>query len=316
MRIVVAGGAGFIGSHLVRALIGRGDRVVVVDDMSSGRRQNLSDLDGAGDRFKIVYHDVAKPLPWSTVPWTDPAELVVDLASPCSPVDYATRPLATLAANSKGTWNLLDLAAKEGARFIYASTSEVYGDPLVHPQPETYWGNVDPIGPRSMYDESKRFGEALVTSYRRESGLKAAIVRPFNTYGPAMRRDDGRVVTEFIAAAEEGRPIPIFGGGAQTRSFMFIDDMVRALMHLVDDLELDGQVLNVGNPSEVSMQQLASAVGVATGKQVQVDLLPARDQDPQQRKPVIDRMKSRYGWVPRIGLAEGLGATVRWWRGE
>jgi dTDP-glucose 4,6-dehydratase len=315
MRILVAGGAGFVGSHLCRALVARGDRVVCVDDLSSGSRANVADLEG-DSRLRLVVHDVSLALPWSVTPWVDPTDVVIHLASPASPVDYAAHPVATLVANSTGTGHLLDLAAYEGARFVYVSTSEVYGDPLVHPQPESYWGNVDPIGPRSMYDEGKRFGEALVTAYRHEGSMKAAIVRPFNTYGPGMRHDDGRVVTSFIDAALRGEPIPIHGDGHQTRSFQYVDDLVDGLLHVIDDPDLDGLVANIGNPDEVTMLELGLEVLDATRSSSHLELVAGRVGDPQRRCPVIDVMRARYGWSPKVELRDGLARTVRWFRDQ
>jgi dTDP-glucose 4,6-dehydratase len=237
---------------------------------------------------------------------------VLHLASPASPVDYARLPLETLAVNSAGTWRLLEIAEAAGARFVFVSTSEAYGDPLVHPQPETYWGNVDPIGPRSSYDEGKRFGEALVTSWRRVRGVRAAIVRLFNTYGPAMRLDDGRVVPEFLAAARAGLPLPIQGDGSQTRSYMYVSDLVEGLLHVALDQDLDGQVLNIGNPEEVSVRELADRLLAILGSDAGVVQVPGRPGDPQRRCPDISRMTARYGWRPEVTLDEGLRRTVAW----
>jgi nucleoside-diphosphate-sugar epimerase len=242
----------------------------------------------------------------------DAPDVVLHLASPASPVDYDRYPLETLAANSAGTWRLLEIAGAAGARFVYVSTSEAYGDPLVHPQPETYWGNVDPIGPRSCYDEGKRFGEALVTSWRRERAVQAAIVRLFNTYGPAMRLDDGRVVPEFLAATRAGRPLPVQGDGLQTRSYMYVSDLVDGLLHVALDPDLDGQVLNIGNPEEVTVRELAERVIAISGATAGVTVVPGRPGDPQRRCPDIARMTARYGWHPVVPLDEGLRRTIEW----
>ena len=252
MKVLVAGGAGFVGSHLCRRLLADGHRVTCVDNLLTGSLANVADL-------------VARTASSSSRPTSPrvprlPADAVLHLASPASPVDYERLPLETMAANSQGTWRLLDLARRAGATFTYVSTSEAYGDPEVHPQPETYWGNVDPVGPRSCYDESKRFGEALVTSYRRVHHVPAAIVRVFNTYGPAMRRDDGRVMPEFLGAALAGRPMVVHGDGSQTRSFMYVDDLVEALVRVGLDRDADGQLLNIGNPEEVTILELAELI--------------------------------------------------------
>jgi nucleoside-diphosphate-sugar epimerase len=213
-------------------------------------------------------------------------------------------------ANSIGTGRLLAIAREANARLIFVSTSEIYGDPLVHPQPEEYWGNVDPIGPRACYDESKRFGEALVSSWRRVHGVRAAIVRLFNTYGPGMRMDDGRVVPELISRALDGRSLTLHGGGTQTRSFMYVSDLVDGLMCVAQDYDLDGQILNIGNPTEITIAEMAMRILVATGSDSPISLGPGRDGDPQRRKPVIARMTSRYGWTPSVSLDEGLRRTV------
>jgi dTDP-glucose 4,6-dehydratase len=239
-----------------------------------------------------------------------PVDVVYNLASPASPDDYDRLPLETLAVNSDGTRNLLDLARARDAAFLYTSTSEVYGDPLVHPQPETYWGNVDPIGPRAMYDEAKRFGEALVTSYRRVHGVRAAIVRIFNTYGPGMRLDDGRVIPELASAALDGRPLRVHGDGSQTRSFQYVEDLVRALVAIGLDPHLDGLVLNIGNPHEVTMNDLAARIAALVPGAGPIVHVPGRPGDPQRRRPDISRIRARYGWEPAVDLDEGLRRTL------
>jgi len=302
-RVLVAGGAGFIGSHLCRSLLRGGHAVVCVDDLSTGSRTNVEELeDDPGFRFIEV--DVAA---------VDPPEVdaIIHLASPASPVDYDRLPLETMAANSVGTWRLLDIARDTGASVLFVSTSEVYGDPLVHPQPETYWGNVDPVGPRSCYDESKRFGEALVFSARRVHGLRANVVRLFNTYGPRMRPDDGRAVPEMVGAALDGRPLLVHGDGTQTRSFCYVSDLVAGLTHVLLDPELDGQILNIGNPAEISVRDLAETILRLVDRDGSVEFIEPRPGDPGRRRPVIDKMSHRYGWVPLVALEDGLRATIR-----
>lgn len=306
MKVLVAGGAGFVGNHLCRRLLADGHEVICVDNLITGEAGNIADLQG-NPRFRFLNTDVAR------TPAED-VDLVMHLASPASPVDYDRLPLETMSANSLGTWRLLDVARQANARLVYVSTSEAYGDPLVHPQPETYWGNVDPIGPRSCYDESKRFGEALVTSYRRTHGVKAAIVRVFNTYGPAMRLEDGRVMPEFFGAAYSGQPLVVHGDGSQTRSFMYVDDLVEGLVRVGMDVELDGQLLNIGNPQEVTIQQLAERIIAAVAPDAGTVHVPGRPGDPQRRCPDISRMRARYGWQPRVDLDDGLRETAKWYR--
>ena len=302
MRFMIAGGAGFVGSHLSRSLLGDGHAVVVVDDLSTGSRANIADLLDE-PHFEFVHGDVADA-PFRNV------DVVAHLASPASPVDYDRIPVHTMRANSLGTFRLIDVAGLCGAAFLYVSTSEVYGDPLVHPQPEEYWGNVDPVGPRSCYDESKRFGEALVVASRREAGIRANIVRPFNTYGPAMRRDDGRVVPEMISAALDGSPLTIHGDGLQTRSFCYVSDLVAGLCHVILDEAADGLIMNIGNPREITMLELAKRIVHVSAGDGELRHLEARPGDPERRRPVIKRMQARYGWVPRIQLTDGLRQTV------
>jgi len=303
---MIAGGAGFVGSHLSRALLHGGHGVVCVDDLSTGSRVNIADLldDPA---YEFVHADVADA-PIRQV------DVIAHLASPASPVDYDRLPVHTMRANSLGTFRVLDVADRVGAALCFVSTSEVYGDPLVHPQPEEYWGNVDPVGPRSCYDESKRFGEALVVAARRESGIRANIVRPFNTYGPDMRRDDGRVIPEMISAALEGRPLVIHGDGGQTRSFCYVSDLVNGLKCVLLDGELDGAIFNIGNPREITMLDLARRVLQIVGRRDEMRFIEARPGDPVRRRPIIKRMQARYDWTPRVQLSEGLRRTVRAFR--
>jgi dTDP-glucose 4,6-dehydratase len=302
MRIMIAGGAGFVGSHLSRALLRRGHHVVCVDDFSTGAAANIADIVDH-PRYELIEADV------SGAP-SRPVDVIAHLASPASPIDYDRMPIHTLRANSFGTFRLVEVAREVGAAFCFVSTSEVYGDPLVHPQPEEYWGNVDPIGPRSCYDESKRFGEALVTAARREMGVRANIVRPFNTYGPGMRRDDGRVIPEMIGAAIEGRPLSVHGNGNQTRSFCYVSDLVDGLQHVLLDRHIDGGVFNIGNPHEISMRELAQRIVDLAGTNAEIRFTDARPGDPERRRPIIARMHERYGWQPRVPLSDGLRRTI------
>ena len=308
MRVLVAGGAGFVGSHLCRRLVADGHEVVCNDNLITGTRQNLADLEG-NPAFSFVEADAAEA-PSVAV------ERVYHLASPASPVDYDQLPLETLAVNSRGTWRLLDVAREAGARFLYTSTSEVYGDPLVHPQPETYWGNVDPVGPRACYDEGKRFGEALVTSYRRVHGVPATIVRIFNTYGPSMRLADGRVIPELMTAALTGRPFRVHGDGSQTRSFMYVADLVEALVRIGLEAPGDGPIYNIGNPAEVTIAELAERTRRLLAPDLDVQYEPARPGDPQRRRPDITRIQAAFAWEPRVSLDEGLQATAAWFRDQ
>jgi dTDP-glucose 4,6-dehydratase len=309
---LIAGGGGFIGSHMADSLLARGDSVTAVDNFATGRRVNVAHL-ADHPQFTLVEHDVTAPLP-STI--TDGSyDTVLDLASPASPLDFATMPLEILAVGSTGTRNLLDLAVAQKARFFLASTSEVYGDPLVHPQPESYLGNVSCIGPRSCYDEAKRFSEAITMAYHRVHGLEVRIVRIFNTYGERMRPADGRVVNTFVVQALRGEPITLHGDGSQTRSFCHVADEVRGLMAVLDG-HLTGPV-NVGNPGEFTMRALAQHIIELTQSSstiVAVPLPPERDGDPLQRQPDITLIRDTYGWQPTIELRDGLTRMIAWFR--
>jgi nucleoside-diphosphate-sugar epimerase len=305
VRVLLAGGAGFIGSHLADALLARGDEVIAVDNFITGRPENIEHLEDH-ERFLFLEQDVTDALLID-----GQLDAVMDLASPASPADFETIPLEILAVGSTGTRNLLDLAVIKHARFFLASTSEVYGDPLVHPQPETYWGNVSSIGPRSCYDEAKRFSEALTMAYQRVLDADIRIVRIFNTYGPRMRPDDGRVVGTFISQALRGEPITLYGDGTQTRSFCYVDDNVRGLIAVLDG-DLVGPV-NVGNPTEFTMRELAEVVIELTGSKsdiVTVPLPTGREGDPMLRCPDITLITSTYDWKPTVSLREGLATMI------
>jgi dTDP-glucose 4,6-dehydratase len=310
MRILLAGGAGFIGSHVADALLARGDEVVAVDNFATGRRENVAHL-RVNPKFTLIEHDITLPWPTNQALAAN-FDAVLDYASPASPNDFATMPLEILAVGSTGTRNLLERAKADGAVFFLTSTSEVYGDPLVHPQPEGYWGNVSSIGPRSCYDEAKRFSEALTMAYHRVHGVEVRIVRIFNTYGERMRPNDGRVVNTFVVQALRGEPLTLHGDGSQTRSFCHVSDEVRGLMALLDsDYNLP---VNVGNPGEFTMRELAELVVELTGSSseiISVELPPEREGDPLQRKPDITLAKQLLNWEPDISLRDGLERMIK-----
>ena len=308
-NVLVAGGAGFIGSHLIDRLLDRGDTVVCVDDLSTGTRDHV-ESHRAETRFEFVEADVCDPgLADSVSPVAGrPFDVVVHLASPASPPAYLSRPIETLDAGSIGTRHLLEIAHADRARFVLASTSEVYGDPLQHPQVESYHGNVDPVAPRSAYDEAKRFAEALTMAYFRTHGVAIGIARIFNTYGPRMRVDDGRVVTNFIYQALAGQPLMIYGDGTQTRSFCYVDDEVSGLIALLDSDERGP--INIGNPYEVSIRRFADLVIELTGSNSAIEFRPAPIGDPQVRQPDITLASERLGWRPTVALRDGLERTI------
>jgi len=306
VRVVVTGGAGFIGSPLCRSLLARGDEVVAVDNLVTGRLSNLDDI--AGDPgFTYLHQDVSDYLHVA-----GRVDAVLHLASPASPIDFDRIPVAILRVGSSGTHHSLGLARDRGARFLLASTSEVYGDPLVHPQPETYWGNVNPIGPRSVYDEAKRFAEAMTMAYHRHHGVDVRIVRIFNTYGPRMRPDDGRVVSNFIVQALAGKPLTIHGDGSQTRSFCYVDDEVRGILALLDSDHV-GPV-NIGNPDEFTVRELADRVLAVTGSSSELRFDPRPVDDPARRRPDLTVACTVLGWQPTVGLEEGVTRTAEWFR--
>ncbi len=305
-RAVVTGAAGFLPSHLCELLLRRGYEVVGLDNFLTGHRANLATLlEHPG--FTFVEQDVCQPLAVD-----GPVDAVLHLASPASPPEYLRLPLETLMVGSRGTHSALDLAQARGARFLLASTSEVYGDPLVHPQPESYWGNVNPCGVRSVYDEAKRFAEALAMSFHRERGLDVKIVRIFNTYGPRLAPGDGRVVSNFLAQALAGRPLTIYGDGSQTRSFCYVDDEVRGLVALLES-EWVGP-MNIGNPDEFTVLQLAKEVIAVTGSDSELVYEDLPSDDPKIRRPDISLAREVLGWEPEVALREGLARTAEWYR--
>ncbi|MFI5955292.1 UDP-glucuronic acid decarboxylase family protein [Cryptosporangium sp. NPDC051539] len=306
MRVVVTGGAGFLGSHLSALLRGRGDQVICVDNFSTGRRENLDALLG-DPGFTLIEADVTEGL---EIPGR--VDAVAHLASPASPPDYHRLPLETLAVGSRGTEYGLRLAARNQARFVLASTSEVYGDPVVHPQREDYWGNVNPVGPRSVYDEAKRYAEAVTMAYHRTYDLDVGIVRIFNTYGPRMRPQDGRVVTSFITQALVGDPLTIYGDGEQTRSFCYVDDLVAGIVAMIDG-DVTGPV-NLGNPVEWTVGRLASEILRITESSSTIERYPLPTDDPTRRRPDITLARRLLGWEPVVPVEEGLRRTVEWFR--
>jgi dTDP-glucose 4,6-dehydratase len=305
-RVVVTGGAGFLGSHLCRALLARGDEVVCLDNLVTGSVANIEGVFGT-EGFTFVHHDV------STYIWVPGrVDAVLHFASPASPRDYLEMPIQTLKVGSLGTHNTLGLAKAKGARVLLASTSEVYGDPEVHPQTEEYWGHVNPVGPRGVYDEAKRFAEAMTMAYHRFHGVDTRIARIFNTYGPRMRPDDGRVVSNFLVQALGGKPLTIYGDGSQTRSFCYVDDEIRGLLALLDsDIT---QPVNIGNPVENTVNELARLVLDVTGSDSEIVHEPLPVDDPTQRRPDISMARRELGWEPEVQLREGLARTAEHFR--
>ncbi len=305
-NVLVTGGAGFIGSHLCEFLVGEGYYVVCVDNLITGDVKNISHLLGGGS-FEFIEHDVTRHIEVDR-----PLDYILHFASPASPVDYLELPIQTLKVGSLGTHNALGLAKDKGAVFVLASSSEVYGDPLVHPQPESYWGNVNPVGPRGVYDEAKRFGEAIVMAYRRVHGVDTRIARIFNTFGPRMRVDDGRVVPNFISQSLRGEPLTVYGDGSQTRSFCFVSDMVEGVVKLM--LSSEGDPVNLGNPVELSVLDFAGKIKELTGSDSEIVFRDLPVDDPRVRQPDISRAREILGWSPSVSLDEGLWETISWFR--
>jgi dTDP-glucose 4,6-dehydratase len=305
-RILITGGAGFLGSHLCESFLKRGDHVLCMDNLSTGNRENVAVL-ASNSRFTMIDHNVTR-----YIEIEGPLDAVLHFASPASPVDYLEMPIQTLKVGSLGTHNALGLAKDKGAKFFLASTSEVYGDPLVRPQKEDYWGNVNPIGPRGVYDEAKRFAEAMTMAYHRFHKLDTRIVRIFNTYGPRMRMKDGRVVPNFITQALKGEPLTAYGQGNQTRSFCYVDDLVCGIQRL---LEVDHHLpVNLGNPHEMTVLEFAKKIIELTGSSSRIVFNPLPQDDPQVRQPDIAKARELLGWEPRVALEEGLKKTIQYFR--
>jgi len=306
MRIVITGGAGFIGSHLTDRLLKEGHQVVILDNLLTGDLRNIASHRD-NPQFEFIHHDVSNHIHLSgSVDW------VLHFASPASPIDYLKYPIQTLKVGGLGTHNALGLAKSREAKFLLASTSEVYGDPLVHPQPEVYWGNVNPIGPRGVYDEAKRYAEALAMAYHREHGLGVRIVRIFNTYGPRNRINDGRVVPTFINQALRGEALTVFGEGGQTRSFQYVSDLIEGVRKLMDsDYQLP---VNIGNPTEFTILEFARLIIKLTGSTSSIDFRPLPEDDPKTRQPDISRAKEMLGWAPQVPVEQGIRTTIEWYR--
>jgi dTDP-glucose 4,6-dehydratase len=314
-RALIAGGAGFLGSHLCDRLLVDGFEVACVDNLCTGRLENIKHLKG-NKKFKFFKADVVKPLPVGAS--RGKYDLIFNLASPASPIDYQKLSIQTLLVGAYGTKNLLDLALQKKAVYVHASTSEVYGDPEIHPQVETYWGNVNPIGPRSMYDEAKRFAEALCVAYFRQKNLDVRLLRIFNTYGPRLRKDDGRVVCNFVGQALRGQPLTVYGDGSQTRSFCYVDDLIEGMMLIarapkkVASGMVSGEAFNVGNPAEHSILEFAEKVRAMLNPRVQIIFKPLPTDDPKRRKPDITKMQKYFGWRPKVPLEDGLEKTAEY----
>lgn len=311
MIVYVTGAAGFLGSHLVQQLLAAGDRVIGIDNFVTGSRANLAPS-LANDRCTFIEADVS--LPWEWARDAGAPDLVLHFASPASPVDYGNEPLATMAVNALGTMHAVALAERTGARVLIASTSEVYGDPLEHPQRETYWGNVNPVGVRACYDEAKRYAEAYLTSAVRKLGIDGRIVRIFNTYGPRMQPDDGRVVPNFCLSALRGEPLTVYGDGRQTRSFCYVDDLVEGILRLAKGDGLAGRIVNIGNPGEFTIEELAGIIAELAGVPLNVVTRDLPPDDPTRRKPDITLARTLLGWEPRVALRDGLVSTLAYFR--
>lgn len=307
--VIVSGGAGFLGSHLSDKLLQKGYSVIALDNLSTGSRHNVEHLRD-NPSFTLIEHDICDPLPYEVT--VADVKIIANLASPASPPHYQRLAIETLEVGSRGLQNMLELARTSGARFFHSSTSEVYGDPKVHPQPETYWGHVNSYGPRSMYDESKRFAEALIYAYRQKYSVNTGIVRIFNTYGPRMDPEDGRVVSNFIVQALKGKPLTLYGDGSQTRSFCYVDDLIDGFMKMIESSE-EGP-MNLGNPSEFTIKELADVIKEMVPTAGPVIHKPMPADDPTQRKPVIKRAQEQLHWEPKIDLRTGLGKTIAYFK--
>jgi len=307
-KIVVTGGAGFIGSHLCERLLNDGHKVICLDNLCTGTNENIAHLLN-NKNFTYLQHDITKPL---TI--NEEVNFIFHLASPASPVDYQRLPVETLLTGSSGTHNALEFAREKDATFLLASSSEVYGDPDVHPQREDYWGNVNPIGPRSCYDEAKRFAEALTMAYYRKHAMDVRIVRIFNTYGPRMRKEDGRAIPNFITQALANRPITVYGDGSQTRSFCYVSDMVDGICRMMFSNNTEGEVINLGNPNEVTIRELAEKIKKRTNSSSEIAFKALPQDDPQRRCPDISKAREILNWEPKVDLDTGLNKTIKWFR--
>ena len=306
MRILVTGGAGFLGSHLCDRLLAEGHDVIAMDNLITGSTDNIAHLGGAR-RFQFIHHDVT-----NYIYLKGDLDAILHFASPASPIDYLELPIQTLKVGSLGTHNALGLALAKGARFLLASTSEVYGDPMVHPQQESYWGNVNPIGPRGVYDEAKRFAEAMTMAYHRSHGVDTRIVRIFNTYGPRMRLSDGRVVPNFVGQALRQEALTVYGEGKQTRSFCYVSDLVDGIYRLL--LSDETEPVNIGNPAELTIYDFATVINELTGNPAGIRFEPLPVDDPRQRQPDIGKARRILGWEPQVDLRTGMTQTVEWFR--
>ncbi len=307
MKILIAGGAGFIGSHLTERLLAQGHQVTVVDNLITGDVSNLKEFQDS-ENFTFLEHDICEPLQLDY-----PLDVICNLACPASPIDYQKIPLETLWVSAAGTRNMLELARQKKAVFFHTSTSEVYGDPLEHPQSESYFGNVNCLGPRSCYDEGKRFAESMIINYQAKYNLQTRIIRIFNTYGPKMRKNDGRVIPNFINQALQGEPITICGDGSQTRSFCYVDDMVDGILAMIDSKDFSGPV-NLGNPKETSIHDLAEEIVEIIGSKSSISYKPLPQDDPKVRCPNIQLAREQLKFEPKIGLKEGLEKTIKWFK--
>ncbi len=307
LRVLVTGGAGFIGSHLCERFLADGHRVIALDNFITGSTENVRAF-RSDRRFRLVRHDISKPISLA-----GPIDLVLHFASPASPPDYLQFPIQTMKVGALGTHNALGIAKKKKARFLLASTSEVYGDPLVSPQPESYWGHVNPVGPRGVYDEAKRFAEALALAYHRQHRVDVKIIRIFNTYGPRMRPEDGRVIPNFIAQALHGRPLTVYGDGRQTRSYCYVDDLVEGIVRLA--FSKLNRPVNIGNPNEMTVAGLARVILKLTGSKSRIVRRPLPVDDPKRRCPDIRIARKELGWSPRVDLEPGLERTIAYFRG-